>query len=216
MDDSTLIIVSLFLLAVVAGLLIVQLIIWLSIKFKNQKNISSNKKSYQILLKKEHYDGSVKKVKFTSKFSNYHQRKNCLKLKASDFEEKTLWNCYNNLVSVLMIRWKKTNRKTHRTLIISTLVFYLSVIMTLTCTLIYYINLAQGTIATINTTLLSIFSFLTLMTIVVSWLVWTMTYEKVRKELIELVETLESPNLTKAIKRISAYKTLFPSSELLI
>ncbi|MBE4704075.1 hypothetical protein [Spiroplasma platyhelix] len=217
-SNSIFIIVSLFLLAVVGLMLVIQLIIWATITFglKKSKVSKSANKSYQILLKKEQYDGSIKKVKLTSKFNNYDKKTNCLKLKVNDFEEKTIWNCYQNLISVLMVRWKKANHKTHLTLIASTLIFYLSVVMTLVCTLIYYINLEHGTLDTINTTLLSIFSFITLMTIVLSWLVWTMTYEKVRKELIELTDTLEIPNLTKAIKKISAYKTLFPSSELLL
>lgn len=205
--DSVFIIVSLFLLSVVGAMLVGQLVIWVIFKFK-KNNISLSNKSYQILLAQEKYEGSIKQVRITSKFNNYRQKTNCLKLKANDFEEKTIWNCYNNLISVLMLKWKKNNRKTYLTLIISTLVFYLSVIMTLTCSLIYYV-------AAIDTTLLSIFSFITLVIIVLSWLIWTMTYEKVRKDLIELTSTLENPKLTKAIKRISAYKTLFPSSELL-
>lgn len=217
-DNSVFIIINLFLLAVVAVMSIVQLITWISVNITSKKGkltFNISEKSYQILLKQEQYDGTIKKVKLTTKFNNYKIKDNVLNLKTNDFEEKTIWNCYQNLISVLMLKWKKTNRKTHIILISSTLVFYLSVIMTLICTLVYYINLGQDTLTTINTTLLNIFSFITLMIIVLSWLVWTMTYEKVRKEIIELANKLQDDNLTKAVKKISAYKTLFPSSELL-
>lgn len=213
-DNSVFIVVSLFLLTIISIMLSIQLIAWLIIHLKTNK-MNFPTKSYQTLLEQEQYDGTIKKVKFITKFNNYNKKTNCLKLKVNDFEEKTLWNFYQNLINVLLVKWKKNNKKTHITLITSTLIFYLSIIMTITCTLIYYINLGQGTINNLNVTLLSIFSFVILMILIFSWLIWTMSYEKVRKEIIELANTFEEPKLSKAVKIISAYKTLVPGSELL-
>lgn len=211
--DSVFIIVSLFLLAIIALMLVAQLIMWLT--FTNKKIKVPSDKSYQTLLAKEQYNGTIKKVKFVAKFNKYDKKNNVLKLKSRDFEEKTIWNFYQNLISISLVRWKKANQNTSIILITSTLTFYLSAIITIICALTYYINLWQGTINTINTTVLSILSFVVLLILVLSWLIWTMTYEKIRKEIIELASTFEDPTLIKAIKIISGYKTLFPSSELL-
>lgn len=213
-NNNAFIIVSLFLLAVVAFLLLAQLIVWIIVS--STKKIKLPIKSYQTLLNKEDYQGTTKKVRIVFKFNNYNKKQDCLKLQTNDFEEKTLWNLYHNLISVLVVRWKKTNQKTSIILSTSTIVFYLSAIATIIFALIYYINLGQGTIDAINITLLSILSFINLVILVLSWLIWTMNYEKVRKEIIALASNLDNPKLLKAISRISGFKTLFPSSELLI
>lgn len=216
-DDSIFITINLFLLALISLMLLIELIIWITTIFiSKSKKINIPEKSYQILLKQEKDKITIKKTNLVFKFNNYNKKNNCLKLKIRDFEEKTLWNHYQNLISILLIKWKKTNKKINITLIVSTLLFYLSAITAITCALIYYINLSNKTLNNINITALSILSFITMIVLVLSWLIWTMNYEKLRKELIELSSKFENPKLLKIIKIISGYKTLFPGSELLI
>ncbi len=217
-NDKVFIIVSLFLLAVIVTMLVIQLIIWTIIVINTKKTkIKLTNKTYETLLINQDYqDVIVKKVKLTVKFANYQKKNNCLKLSKRNFEEKTIWNVYQNLINILLIKWKKAKRKTNIILIISTLIFYLSAIFTITLTLIYYINLAQGTINQINTNIISILSFIVLIFLIFSWLLWTMSYEKLRKEIIELAKSFDDQNLLKIVKRISNYKTLFPGSELLL
>lgn len=216
-NDNVFIIVSLFLLAVISVMLIIQLIVWsiIVITAKKTKIKLTNKTYETLLISQDYQDVKVKKVKLAVKFANYHKQNNCLKLSNRNFEEKTTWNIYQNLVNILLIKWKKTNRKTNIILILSTLIFYLSVIATITLSLIYYINLAQKTINQIDTNVISILSFIVLIFLVLSWLLWTMSYEKLRKEVIQLTKTFDNQNLLKMVKRISGYKTLFPGSELL-
>lgn len=215
-DDRVFMLVSLFLLAIIFLMSLIQFIAWLIVTFVFKKQ-KTNKKFYQALLEQEQLDDiEIKKVKLVIKFNNFNKNKNYLKLKTNDFEEKSLWNIYQNLISILLIKWKKTNKKINIILISSTLIFYISVSLAITFALIYYINLWQNTINTLNTTLLSILSFANLIILVLSWLIWTMTYERVRKELIELAATLKNPTILKVIKWISSYKTLFPGSELLL
>lgn len=216
-NDKVFIIVSLFLLIVITMMLIIQLIIWIITLINAKKTkIKLTNKTYKTLLTNQGYqDIVVKKVKISIKFANYQKKNNCLKLSKRNFEEKTVWNVYQNLINISLIKWKKNKRKTNIILITSTLIFYLSSIITITLTLIYYINLLQGTINQINTNIISILSFIVLIFLVLSWLLWTMSYEKLRKEIIELTKTFDNQNLLKTVKRISGYKTLFPGSELL-
>lgn len=214
-NDKVFIIVSLFLLSVIATMLILQLIIWLFIISKKTKIKLANKTYETLLINQDYQDVTIKKVKLAVKFANYQKKNNCLKLSKRNFEEKTIWNIYQNLTNIILIKWKKAKRKTNITLITSTLMFYLSAIITIILALVYYINSAQGTINQINTNLISILSFIVLVFLVLSWLIWTMSYEKLRKEIIALTKTLDNQNLLKKIKRISGYKTLFPGSELL-
>lgn len=216
-NDKVFIIVSLFLLAVIAVMLVIQLIVWTIIVINTKKTKSKlTNKTYETLLVNQGYqDTIVKKVKISVKFANYQKKNNYLKLSKRNFEEKTIWNVYQNLINILLIKWKKTKRKTNIILIISTLIFYLSTIITITLALIYYINLEQGTINQIDTNVISILSFIVLVFLVLSWLLWTMSYEKLRKEVIKLAKTFDDENLLKIVKRISGYKTLFPGSELL-
>lgn len=216
-NDKVFLIVTLFLLAVIAVLVIIQLIVWTIIVINAKKTkIKIRNKTYETLLIKQNYqDVIIKKTKLTIKFANYQKKNNCLKLSKRNFEEKTIWNVYQNLINILLIKWKKANRKTNIILITSTLIFYLSTILTITLSLIYYINLAQGTIKQINTNVISILSFIVLVFLILSWLLWTMSYEKLRKEIIELTKSFDNQNLLKAVRIISGYKTLFPGSELL-
>ncbi|MDQ7983223.1 MAG: hypothetical protein REH79_03365 [Spiroplasma sp.] len=217
--DNIFIIVSLFLLTVIAVMAIIQLIIWaITIGRAKKSKVKLTTKSYQTLLANQEVQDmpvKVKQVKTTIKFANYNQKKNCLKLSKRNFEEKTVWNIYQNLINIVLIKWKQGNRKTNITLIVSTIIFYLSAFGTIVVTLIYYFYCTTGKINQIDINILSILSFIILFFLVLSWLLWTMTYEKLRKDVIDLAKTLNNQNLVKIVRRISGYKTLFPSSELL-
>ncbi|WP_342261359.1 hypothetical protein [Spiroplasma endosymbiont of Notiophilus biguttatus] len=113
-------------------------------------------------------------------------KKNILKLKNRDFNETTTWNKYQTLSSVLVIKWKNNSQKwSNLTLPIINLFFISGVIITIICSLLYYI-LIQNSNTNINKETLAIFSFLSLLIITISWLFWTMFYEKFRKQLMTL------------------------------
>lgn len=212
---SIFILISLFLIAIILILQLLQFIFWLTIILKTKKN-TELKPTYQQTLFNEKINCQIVKTKISFKFLNYNFKRNILKLKNRDFNEATTWNKYQTLSSIIVIKWKNNfQKKRNLALPIINLFFISGVIITIICTLLYYLPIwTDSNNSNINMEVLAIFSFLALIIITMSWLFWTMFYEKFRKELMTVSAKL-SYNEQKIIKYITLFKSCFPFADLM-
>lgn len=209
-SDNVFLIVSYFLLTLIAIFLVFQLLYWVLIRIKNKKIKKDKNKTYQQLLNNKDFKNIlVKKNHFVINFFNYNSKKQTLKLKKNDLEEKSAWNAYRNIIHFLLIKWKQENKKKSIGIKLIIISFYLTLILIGVCSILYY------WFNNINKEIISIFSFIGLIALILTWVFWTMIFEKTRKEIVDELEKIDIDLTTKKIiKNIAAYKTLFPAAEL--
>lgn len=191
-------------------------IVWVCFTFifkGNSKN-RTGREYLESILKYEKISVQTNVKLITTKYLNV-KKNNIINVKKRDLEKSNIWNIYNIIAYIQIWKWKHSHKRVLFYLILSNILFVISLIAALLIGLFFIIN-AQDLLTNNEFDLMvTICAYFSLVTLLLSWFISAFGYEKVARDIHLLAsEYLNDQDLAK-FKTITILRTIFVGSELL-
>lgn len=210
-----LLLLLIFFSLVVLGWVII-FIVWICFTFifkGNTKNRTGGE-YLESILKYEKISVQTNAKLITTKYLNV-KKNNVINIKKRDLEKSNIWNIYNIIAYIQVWKWKYSHKRILFYLILSNILFVISIISALLIGLAFIINSQDMLTYNQFDLMVTVCAYFSLITLLLSWFISAFGYEKVARDLHLLAsEYLNDKDLAK-FKTITILRTIFVGSELL-